>query len=244
MKIGNFETDNVYCVDCYKAIKDIPDKSIDCIYTDVPYFMPCILDGVAGGKMSKRINRNAKEMENIASGFKLSILKEFVRVMKKINIFVWCNKFQIYDVLDFFKTQNCKYELIVWCKDNPVPMTRNVWLSDVEYCLWFGSKGLTLNDGYDLKSKWFTSAINKRDKDKFNHPTIKPVELVKRHLLHTTQPNDIVLDCFMGSGTTCVAAKDIGRHYIGFEIDSKWFKVAQDRLNNTDANGQTSMFLV
>ena len=86
--------------------------------------------------------------------------------------------------------------------------------------------------------------VLKKDKDKFNHPTIKPVEFVKRHLLHTTQPNDIVLDCFMGSGTTCVAAKDIGRHYIGFEIDEKWFRVAQDRLNNIDANGQTSMFLV
>ena len=85
--------------------------------------------------------------------------------------------------------------------------------------------------------------IDVRDKDKFNHPTIKPIELVKRHLLHTTQPNDVVLDCFMGSGTTCVAAKDIGRRYIGFEIEQKWFDIAKDRLEGTDANGQMSLFL-
>lgn len=246
MQLGNFETDNVYCMDCYKAIKELPDKSIDCIYTDVPYLMPNTR-GSSGGFMSERVDRMSEiELKDIKEGFDYSILNEFVRVCKTLNIYIWCNKFLIKDILEYFIDKNSckKYEIMVWCKDNPIPMTNNVWLSDVEYCLWFGETSTKLNDGYELKSKWFSSPINKRDKDKFNHPTIKPVELVKRHLLHTTQPNDIVLDCFMGSGTTCVAAKDIGRHYIGFEIDSKWFKVAQDRLNNVDANGQTSMFLV
>lgn len=134
------------------------------------------------------------------------------------------------------------FEILTWNKTNPTPTTNNSWLPDIEYCLYFREKGVIYNDGYELKSKWFESSANKKDKDKFNHPTIKPVELVKRHLLHTTQPNDVVLDCFMGSGTTCVACKDIGRKYIGFEISEKWFKVAQDRLNNLDATGQFSMF--
>ena len=101
---------------------------------------------------------------------------------------------------------------------------------------------MPLNDGYENKSKWYTSAINKRDKDTFEHPTIKPLPLVKRHLLHATQPNDIVLDCFMGSGTTAIACKEIDRQFIGFEISEKWCKVANDRLNNIDANGQISLF--
>ena len=133
---------------------------------------------------------------------------------------------------------------MVWCKHNPTPVANNTWLPDIEYCLYFREKGKTkLNDGYELKSKWYDSPINKRDKDKFNHPTIKPLELVKRHILHTTQPNDIVADFFMGSGTTCVASKYTDRQYIGFEIEEKWFKVAQDRLNNIDANGQIGLFL-
>jgi site-specific DNA-methyltransferase (adenine-specific) len=78
----------------------------------------------------------------------------------------------------------------------------------------------------------------------FEHPTIKPVELVERHLKHATQPNDIVLDCFCGSGTTCVAAKDIDRQFIGFEINQKWHKIAVDRINNIDANGQISFFSI
>ena len=64
---------------------------------------------------------------------------------------------------------------------------------------------MKLNDGYDLKSKWYQSPINKKDKNLYDHPTIKPLELVKRHILHATQNNDVVLDTFLGSGTNCYA---------------------------------------
>ena len=164
--------------------------------------------------------------------------------MKNINIFLWCSKNQIPTILNYFLKFDVSYDILVWCKHNPTPIANNTWLPDIEYCLYFREKGKTkLNDGYELKSKWYDSPINKKDKDKFEHPTIKPLALVKRHILHTTQPNDIVADFFMGSGTTCVASKDTGRHYIGFEIEPKWFKIAQDRLNCTTANGQMSLFL-
>ena len=117
-----------------------------------------------------------------------------------------------------------------------------MWLPDVEYCLYFRGKGNKLNDGYNLKSKWYQSSINKKDKDLFNHPTIKPIDLVKRHIEHTTQPNDIVADFFLGSGTTCVAAKELGRQYIGFEIDREYYDIAKKRLNGITAKGQTSIF--
>ena len=115
-------------------------------------------------------------------------------------------------------------------------------MPDVEYCFCIREKGTGLNDGYELKSKWYLSQTNTEDKDKYEHPTIKPLELVKRHILHSTQPNDIVLDCFCGSGTTCVACKETGRRFIGIEIDKKYHKIAVDRLNGINANGQTSIF--
>ncbi|GHU98387.1 hypothetical protein FACS1894211_02050 [Clostridia bacterium] len=62
-----------------------------------------------------------------------------------------------------------------------------------------------------------------------------------RHLKHATSETDIVLDPFIGSGTTAVACKELNRQYIGFEIDPKWHKIATDRLNNIDAHGQISM---
>lgn len=234
---------NVILGDCYEVIKNIPDKSIDCIYVDVPYLMPNTR-GDSGGFMSERIgNFYNNQVNEFKEGFDLSILDEFVRISKNINIFIWCNKFLIKDLLNYFidKVEIQKYEILTWNKENPIPMTNNVWLSDIEYCLYF-NKNSKLNDGYELKSKWYISPINQSDKDKFKHPTIKPLNLVERHILHTTQENDIVLDCFCGSGTTCVACKNTNRKYIGIEINPKWHKIAVDRLNNIQANGQQTLF--
>ena len=241
MELGRFETDHIYCEDSYMAIKDIPDKSIDCIYTDIPYLY--VNGGQGHSEMCVRTARKKEELKDISKGIDYAILNDFVRIMKKINIYIWCSKMQLLDIMNYFNNLKCNIDLLVWCKDNPTPQTNNVWLPDLEYCIYARENGVKLNDGYELKSKWYASPINKKDKDKFEHPTIKPLALVKRHILHTTQPNDIVADFFMGSGTTCVASKDTGRHYIGFEIEPKWFKIAQDRLNCTTAYGQMSLFL-
>ena len=75
---------------------------------------------------------------------------------------------------------------------------------------------------------------------KMQHPTQKPIELLKRIIPLVTAENDIVLDCFSGSGTTCVAAKELGRRFIGIEIDPEYHKISLDRLNGILANGQIS----
>lgn len=225
--------------DSYELIKDIPDNSVDCVYTDIPY----LIKGGGGAKspLSKRIAKvNNEYLKDINTGIDYCIFEEFIRIMKKVNCFIWCSKEQIYDIITFFKRKNVFFEILVWTKTNPTPATNNVWLPDIEYCLYFRENGVILNDGYENKSKWYSSPINKKDKDKYNHPTIKPIEVVKKHILHTTQPNDIVLDCFSGSGTTCVAAKELGRRFIGIEIDPEYHKISLDRLNGILANGQIS----
>ena len=98
------------------------------------------------------------------------------------------------------------------------------------------------NDGYDLKSKWYISSTNKYDKDQYNHPTIKPLDLVERHLKHSCKEGDVVLDPFVGSGTTCLAAKHCGFNYIGFEINEKYHKIATDRLKGIDQKGVMNLF--
>ena len=229
----------ITCGDSYKLIKELSDKSVDCIYTDIPYLY--VNGGLGHSEMCERTARKKQELKDISNGIDYSILDEFKRVLKKVNIFIWCSKMQLLDIM----TWGCEYntDLLVWCKTNPTPQTNNIWLPDLEYCVYMREYGVKLNDGYNLKSKFYVSGANKSDKDLFNHPTIKPLELVKRHLLHTTQPNDVVLDCFMGSGTTAVACQETNRQYIGFEISEKWCKVANDRLNKVDANGQQCMFL-
>ena len=229
--IGRFNENTIYNEDCYKAIKDIPDNSIDLVYIDIPYLM-----GKGGGnesELSKRAKKRNKELDDskIADGIDYSIFDELCRIMKRIYIYIWCSRLQLLDIMDYFiKKKKCKYELLVWCKTNPIPVIHNCWLSDLEYCLLFRGDETKLNEQYDLKSKWYVSGTNKSDKDLFDHPTIKPLELVKRHILHSTQPNDIVLDCFMGSGTTAVACKETGRRFLGFEIDKTYYEIACNRL--------------
>ena len=228
--------------DAYELIKTIPDKSVDCVYTDIPYLF------ASGGSARKsRVGRNiAKlktEIEPMSHGIDYKILDEYVRVLKRINCFIWCSKEQIIYILNYFKNRGCHFEILVWCKTNPTPMCNNMFLPDIEYCLYFREVGVALNDGYALKSKWYLSATNKRDKDRFAHPTIKPLDLVCRHIRHATQPNDIILDTFIGSGTTAVACATTNRRYIGMEIEPRWHAVAVNRLQSIDVHGQTSFMV-
>ena len=103
----------------------------------------------------------------LTEGINQDILREFVRVMKHINIFIWCNKTQILEYLQFFQNENTNFEILTWHKTNPLPLTSNTWLPDTEYCLVFREKGLSLNDGYDLKRKYYISSANKEDKDNY-----------------------------------------------------------------------------
>ena len=138
------------------------------------------------------------------------------------------------DILNYFmnlKDNEIYFEPLVWKKTNPIPATNNTWLPDLEYAFHFREKGVKLNDGYEIKSKGYVSPLNKKDKDLYDHPTIKPLEFVKNHILHITQENDIVLDPFLGSGTTAVACRETKRQFIGFEIDKSYYDIAQDRLN-------------
>lgn len=238
----NFEDmiNTIQLGDCYEIIKFIPDKSVDCIYVDIPYLFDS--HGKGHSELALRMDNKNNDLINIQDGIDYSIFNEFIRILKKINCFIWCSKHQILDILNYFVKKGCGFEILVWCKTNPSPTTNNIWLPDIEYCLYFREKGVQLNDGYENKSKWYVSSINKFDKDLYKHPTIKPLELVKRHLLHATSPDDIVLDCFCGSGTTCVASKETGRRFIGIEIDPNYHKIAVNRLNGINANGQCSIF--
>ncbi len=239
--LGKWELNKVHCEDSYKVIQELPSKSVDCIYTDIPYLY--YQGSVGNSELSKRMKKKKSELQCISCGIDYEILQEFVGVMKKINCFIWCSKLQILEIMKFFiEKQKCLFELLCWCKTNPSPTTNNSWLPNIEYCLYFRENGIKLNNGYQIKSKYYESGLNIEDKKKYKHPTIKPMPLVRQHLLHATQPNDIIFDPFAGSGTTGVACQDIGRQFIGFEIEQKWVKVANDRLQKVDSNGQIGLF--
>lgn len=243
MKIGEYETNNIYCEDCYKAIKKIPDHSIDLIITDPPYewqkggeMTGLFAKGVSSRKFMYQIEEN-----NLDKGIDWNILDDFVRVMKKINIYIFCNKDQLYKYMEYFVgKKGCYFEIIVWNKTNVTPLCSNKYLADKEYCLFFREKGVKIYGTYDTKKTVYITPSNSRDKAKFEHPNCKPVNIISNFIVNSSHEQDVVLDCFIGGGSVAVACKNLNRQWLGFEISEKWHKVATDRLNNIDANGQMS----
>ena len=230
---------------CYELIKKIPDNSIDLIITDPPYE---IGKGGMTGIFKYRNNTGHKHYDAIMDkkldkGINLEILDEYVRVMKKLNIYTWCNKDQIYDYMTYFvKKKKCNFEIIIWAKNDPTPFTCGHYLKDKEYCLYFWEKGAYLSGNFETMRTVYISNKNKADGKAYNHPTIKPLNIIKNLVCNSSEMGGVVLDTFVGSGTTCVAAKETGRKYIGIEIDPEYHKIAVDRLNGILANGQTSIF--
>lgn len=219
--------DEIILGDAYELIKEIPDKSVDLIVTDPPYLMPN--NGLLRTRYMKRGYHS--EIETIADGFDESILGEFVRVMKGINIYLWCNKEQIPRYMEYFvRDRGCRFEIIIWGKTNPIPMANNHYLPDKEYCLLFRGSDIPLKPTCETGRTIYMTEINKADKEKYLHPTIKPEPIIENLILNSSNEGDVVLDPFSGSGTTCAVAKRLGRHYIGFEISPRWHKVSLDRL--------------
>ena len=226
---------NLYLGDCYELIKSIPDKSIDLIITDPPYQIEGLHIGTGILKdRTKNLNSYVNQMleNNLDKGFDLNILNDLVRVMKKINIYVWCNKEQIYDYLTFFvKERKCNWEMLIWSKTNVPPFTNGHFLKDKEYCLYFWERGVKINGNYNTLKTVFVGSVNHQDKKDYLHPTIKPLDLIKNLIENSSEWGGVILDIFSGSGTTCVAAKELGRQYIGFEINKEYYDIATDRLN-------------
>ena len=152
---------------------------------------------------------------------------------EKINIYIWCSHKQIVKLLDYFVNEKkCNWNLFTWHKTNPLPACSNKYLSDTEYCLFFREKGVPIYGTFDTKLTYYLSTINYKDKKIYNHPTVKPINIVKNHIINSTQSDDIVLDCFMGSGTTAVACIETNRRFLGFEINENYYKGAIKRIES------------
>jgi len=172
--------------DCYELIKNIPDKSIDLIITDPPYEIETEGGNTNIGQNLK--NNMLKELNNlnITNGIDYILLEEYIRVMKKINIYIWCNKKQILEYLKFFiEKHNCSFEIMTWCKTNPTPLCGGNYLIDKEFCLYF-RKGVKLNTTFDTASTYWIMPKNIKDKEDYYHPTIKPLNIIKKLILNSS----------------------------------------------------------
>lgn len=223
----------LYNDDCINVLKQLEDNSIDCIITDPPYEVSVNHDG---GKLyyNKGITKSNEDLvrDKIDTGYDIEAIgKELLRVCKEPNIYIWCNKQQIPQYFDFYVNKNeLKFDILVWIKQNALPTYKCKYLDDKEYCLYFKGKGVLNPTTYEDAKTYWLDYINTKDKKLWEHPTIKPLYMIERLVKNSSKENDLILDPFMGSGTTGVVCKNLNRKFIGIEIEEKYYEISKKRI--------------
>jgi len=187
--------DCIFNEDCLEGMKRMPDASVDCIVTDPPY----MLENQGGGFWSKNEDPKANtynsrgtrkgmdRLGDIKDGITDEVLDEMCRVMKRINIYIFCSQKQIQQYLDYFVTRRgCNWNLLLWHKTNPIPACGNKYLNDTEYILFFREKGVKVYGSYDTKRTFYVSLRNQEDNVRYHHPTVKPLQIIRNFVLNST----------------------------------------------------------
>lgn len=232
------ESNRVYHLDSLIGMRKMVEQGfkVDLILTDPPYDIP---NTKAGGHspLSRSIQGAFDELANekLTKGITREFLELMSALQDKINIYIWCNGKQIPFYLDYFvKEKKCKYDILVWNKTNAMPCFCNKYLTDKEYVLYFRKGGFCNPCCYEDAKTVYFAPINAKDKKKYGHPTIKPLDFIMRMIKNSSKEGELVLDPFAGSGTTPLAAKLLNRKYIAFEIEKKFYEVCEMRLQEVD----------
>lgn len=222
----------IYNEDCLIGIKKIPDNFIDLVIIDPPYQINNHNVKYDSELARSIINYNNELYDTkLTNGYDYKILDELIRVLKKINIYIFCNGEQIPFYIKYFVIdRKCKMDIIIWNKTNALPLFNNKYLSDKEYCLYFRKGGYCSPKNYEDAKTVFYYPINIKDKKKWKHPTIKPEELIRKLIRNSSKEGDIVLDSFMGSGTTAISCIKENRNFIGYEINKEFYKICLKRI--------------
>lgn len=232
------ELNHIYNMDCLEGMKQIPERSIDLVVCDPPY----LIGNQGGGFWSKAKEGNhynargtrkgMDKLNDIKDGIGEIFLDKICQMMKRINIYIFCSQKQIPQYIDYFvNKRQCNWNLLSWHKTNPIPACGNKYLNDTEYILFFREKGVRLFGSYETKRTFYTTLRNQQDNIRYGHPTVKPCQIIQNFIVNSSNKGEIILDPFIGSGTTAVACIKENRNYIGFEINKEYFTNAQKRID-------------
>lgn len=236
---GNIDSfiNQIFLDNCFSILPQIPDNSIDLILTDTPYLFDKGGNGGGNTKIatSKMYSTDSKVMAEM-SEFSYSQLNRFLneskRIMKKMNFYAFCNDSLLAYYLYWATINKYKYNILVWEKSLSV-LNRERYSTNIEYIVRIYEDGVCLNkiDTSISDNSYKYSKIKKYKVKSKTHPTKKPDEYVRDIIELSSNKGDIILDPFMGEGTTVINAKKLGRKYIGIDIDKKYYNIAKDRIN-------------
>ena len=210
------DLNKIHNVDCLEFIKGIPDGCIDLVVTDPPYG-----DGTGYGRMDKEIANNEDESINY------KIIPELYRVLKDNSTMYLFTNWKFAGKLQEFIEKETEFTIrtmIVIVKNN-IGMGYG-FRNQHELC-WVCEKGKVTYDDAGFSNVQKMENINH---DKETHPHQKGIEMLARMIKHSSKEGGVILDCFAGSGSVCVAAKMCDRNYIGCELDATYCQMANDRI--------------
>ena len=239
---------------CLEEIKKIPDKSFDLIFADPPYNMQL------GENLRRPDNSKVKSVDddwdkfqNFKSYDEFSViwLQECKRILKDDGtIWVIGSYHNIFRL--GFHLQNLDYWIlndVIWRKNNPMPNFKGTRFTNAHETLIWASKNKNskytfnyqslkcLNDDLQMRSDWLLPICSGKERIKKNgkkiHSTQKPESLLHRIILASTNKGDTIFDPFLGTGTTAVVAKKLGRAYFGIEQNKNYFISAKKRIHAT-----------
>lgn len=225
--------------DCFDYIKELKNNSVDLILTDPPYF---ISRDSNFKKISETTPDDMKKKYDISIDFGDwdkgemdwdNLLSEYYRVLKPGGTLIifydsWkSNELKLYAEKNKFKQPR----IGMWIKTNPVPINSKLnYLSNaVEYFFTFVKKSKpTFNSSYDNGIYNYPIC---HGKERYKHPTQKPLQLISDLINKHSNPGDLVLDTFAGTGTTAHACFNLNRKYIMIEKDENYFDIMKDRIS-------------
>lgn len=227
-------------------MKLIPDGSVDCIITDPPYNLGLFMHNRNTNLGKMRANQFAyagwdnleyKEWKKSMSKF----LFQCNRVLKKRGtLIIFMAVIKVADIIRLAEKVGFYYKTTgIWHKTNPMPRNMNIhFVNSTECWIYFINEGTsgTFNNKGRVKHDFLESSICPLSEKKFGkHPTQKPLSILKELIESVTNPDDMVLDPFMGSGSTCVAAAELGRRYYGIELCEEYYKIAELRIKDINS---------
>jgi len=243
MRIENF-VNKIIQGDCLKVMKDIPDNSVDLILTDPPYAISNEVVITRGRNKMKFKGTDLKlgfgDWDKFDSlddylQFTFKWLDECVRILKPGKLIIsYFDRDKINFISDYLqKKHNFKLKgYFAHLKSNLVPQARKVkWMNGWEEVgLWQKPEGeLTFN--YQLgQQKDYMQVPICGGKERTKHPTQKPLKILELFIKYWSNKNDVILDPFLGAGTTGVAAKKLGRNFIGIELNPDYIEIAKKDL--------------
>ena len=171
--------------DCREVLATIPDGSVDLVVMDPPYEFGSVTGGGAFGTSNREYHG---KLEPISHGLDLELLESIVSKMKAVNAYIFCNKTQLRMYLDHFEGRGCNVDVLTWHKTNPTPTCNNKYLSDTEYVVYARDPGVRLYGTYESKRKFWVTPVNREDRDRYGHPTVKPLDIVSTLVSNSSQP--------------------------------------------------------